>query len=251
MIVDWRDVLGTRREHDVALELGAKRNGVARSGTSGHKLEDAVGGNRNLHEDIDRLRHFDVIVAKARHDLLQVFLARRVPAVGPEQLVAGRIAGRHQHVVLPERGVLEERQDRAAPVGNEWLTDSREEAAVEDTGVLGAGVLTDVRSAKGKQVAALLALEIDTTKPRARRKTDTAALFRRDSDPLRNDQPWATAAVVVLRSTMLPGVTSSAALLCAKPMADLTSLVTARVIATPMTYSAPARIQAKSGAGPR
>ena len=136
--------------------------------------------------------------------------------------------------MLPGRSVIEEGQNRHAAIGDEWLADLGKKAAVEDAGVLGARVLVDISRVEGKQIATLLAFEIDAAKPRARRKPDTPALSRRNNDPLRSYEVWApTAAALVARSTTAPGATCSATLPPANPSADFTFGVTTRVTATP------------------
>jgi len=134
-----------------------------------------------------------------------------MPSLHPKQLVAGGVAGGHQHVVLPRRGVLQKRQDGTAPIRDERLTDLREQTAVKDAGVLPTGILADIIGAKREQISALPALEIDAAKPRARLEADPSPLFRRNDNPS-YDARALTAAALVVMSTTLPGVTSSAPL---------------------------------------
>ena len=113
--------------------------------------------------------------------------------------------------MLPRRGVLQKRQDGTAPIRDERLTDLREQTAVKDAGVLRTGILADIIGAKREQISALPALEIDAAKPRARLEADPSPLFRRNDNPS-YDARALTAAALVVMSTTLPGVTSSAPL---------------------------------------
>ena len=72
-------------------------------------------------------------------------------------------------------------------------------------------ILADVIGAKREQIPALPALEVDTAKPGARLEADASALFRRNDNPSYDARALTAAALVVI-STTLPGVTSSAPL---------------------------------------
>jgi hypothetical protein len=113
--------------------------------------------------------------------------------------------------VLSRRRVLQEGQDGAPPIRDERLTNLRKQAAVEDAGVLRTRILADVIGAKREQIPALPALEVDTAKPRARLEADASPLFGRNDNPSYDARALTAAALVVI-STTLPGVTSSAPL---------------------------------------
>lgn len=81
---------------------------------------------------------------------------------------------------------------------------------MKDAGVLRARIFADVIGAKRKEVAALLALEVDAAKPRAGPEAEASPLFRRNDNPSYDAR--APAAALVVMSTMLPAVTASAPL---------------------------------------
>jgi hypothetical protein len=68
-------------------------------------IEDAFGVQRDVREDVDRLRYLDVGDSELRHHGLEVLLTRRVPAGVPELTEARRVARCNEHVVMTGRRV--------------------------------------------------------------------------------------------------------------------------------------------------
>src|SRR3954454_14485173 len=83
--------------------------------------------DRDVHEEVDRLRDLDAGVPELRHRELEVLAAGGVPPLDPEARVALGVAGRAEHVVDPGRRILLEQQDRTPVVRHEVLARPWEE----------------------------------------------------------------------------------------------------------------------------
>ena len=150
---------------------------------AGRHSELALRPEADVREEVDRLRHLDVVVAEARHRPLEVLLAGRMVPRDAEPLVARRVARGDQHVVDAGRVVGLEGEDRPPAVRDEVLAGPREQAVDVDARVLRAGVLADVGRNEREQVAALVALEVDDAEPPPAQQAHRAALPGRDHHP--------------------------------------------------------------------
>ena len=100
-----------------------------------------------------------------------------VGAAEPE--VAEEVAGRDQRVVDAGRGVLDQRQDRAAAVGEQRVADPRHDPPDAGARMLPREVLGRVRGAEGPEVADLGAVGVDDGDRLARLEPHRPALARR------------------------------------------------------------------------
>ena len=121
----------------------------------------AVGADGDVHPDVEGLRHLRRPRADRGHRHAEVVRAVVVVVGAAEPEVAEEVAGRDQRVVDAGRGVLDQRQDRAAAVGEERVADPRHDPPDAGAGVLPRQVLGRVRGAEGPEVADLGAVGVD------------------------------------------------------------------------------------------
>ena len=157
---------------------------LARLGLRGQPLDRSVRPSGRIHEQVDRLRSEarDWLDPERLERVVEVLLTRGVPALDAETLVTCRITGRDQHVVDSRRVVLFEREDRAPPVRDELLAETRKQPVDVGACVLRAVVLTTIVGDECPSVRNLSALNVDDAKTATLLDPHCAPLPRRDVD---------------------------------------------------------------------
>ena len=129
--------------------------------TVGRKAIAPSVADGDVHPDVEGLRHLGGALADGGERHPEVVGAVVVVVGDAEAEVAEEVAGGDQRVVDAGRGVLSQRQDRPAAVGDEGVADPRGDAAERAAGVLPREELGEVGGAERPEVADLGAVGVD------------------------------------------------------------------------------------------
>jgi glyoxylase-like metal-dependent hydrolase (beta-lactamase superfamily II) len=184
--VDGQHVLGTGRERHDRIHLRLEDHVLSRLRHRGQVLDALARHVLRVLEQVERARRLRRREADRAHRVPQVLRAVVVVLLRAELLVPIDVAGRDQGVVDARRRVLDQRDDRAAPVRHHGVADDRRELVDGDAAVLHRHELLDVAGVERPVVDDLRAVRVDHLVALALADAQRQALARGNRMPFRH-----------------------------------------------------------------
>src|SRR5215831_7819954 len=159
--VDRHHILWAGREGDHAIQFGAQQYKIPWLTHRRFKSQAAISLHWNVHKQVPggrRLRRLEPQRGESRSEIIRTVIVVRRAA---QQGVAIAVTGRYEGIVYPRRGILDERQDRAALIGDQTVTHAYHDPAQGRARVLHRHTLRECGAVKGPGVDDLLAVGVD------------------------------------------------------------------------------------------